>query len=341
VSAIQLTPIIFGAMGLPNLTAPLRTRLIHGAIEQGVTSFDTAPLYGAGESERILGRALAGRRHHVQILTKCGIRWDSDHGQPMFQMVVDGRMRLVRKDSRPAGIREGLEASLRHLDTDFIDVYQVHHYDALTPLEAAMEELERALTAGKIRAIGISNYQVPELERAHAALRRGLFSTQTALSLLQIENARSVLAAARAKGMAFLAHEPLAQGILAGKYLSYAPNDPRAPRGIGPINDVLRDVVAPMAQERGLTLAQVALGWLLAQPGVTAAIAGASSEKQLAENAAAAHVRLEPTLLASLSVAFAACKLERDVPPTFAQRVGRRLTRLTQGARWRLAAWLR
>ena len=100
-------------MGLPNQSEALRTRLIHCAIDHGITSFDTAPLYGAGESERILGRALSGRRDRVQLLTKCGLRWDSDHGQPMFAMTVNGRLCTVRKDSRPVSIREGLEVSLR------------------------------------------------------------------------------------------------------------------------------------------------------------------------------------------------------------------------------------
>jgi aryl-alcohol dehydrogenase-like predicted oxidoreductase len=328
-------------MGLPNLAEPLRARLIHAAIDQGVTSFDTAPLYGAGESERILGKALAGRRNRVQLLTKCGLRWDSDHGQPMFDWVVDGRRCTVRKDSRPAGIRAGLEASLRDLGTDVIDVYQVHHYDDGTPLDDVMEELDRALTAGKIRAIGVSNYPVPELLRAHAALPGGLFNTQTALNLVQIEGARDVLPATRTRGIAFLAHEPLAQGVLAGKYLERAAHAHGSPGGIGPINAVLRDVVAPLARQRGLTLAQVALGWLLAQPGVTAAIAGASSEKQLAENAAAASVRLEPPVVEQLGVAFASCKLERDLHLSFAQRLRRRAGRLKQAARRRLQAWLR
>jgi aryl-alcohol dehydrogenase-like predicted oxidoreductase len=334
-----LTRIIFGAMGLPNLPAEASRRLIHSAIDHGITSFDTAPLYGAGESERILGKALSGRRDGVQLLTKCGLRWDSDHGQPMFEMPVDGGLRMVRKDSRPAGIRASLEASLRDLDTDFIDVYQVHHYDDETPIEDVIGELERALAAGKIRAIGVSNYQVRELRRAQAAPCR-LFSTQSPYSLVQQQAAAEVLAAAHADGLAFLAYEPLARGVLAGKYLARPPEDSGSTlHGLTQVNAAITSALLPLARERGVTIAQIALAWVLAQPGMTAAIAGASSEKQVAENAAAASIRLEPTIVAAITAAFRGCSLEERV--TLLDRIRRRARRLKQAARRRAAAWFR
>jgi aryl-alcohol dehydrogenase-like predicted oxidoreductase len=329
-----LTPIIFGAMWSPRLSAAECARLIHCAIDHGITSFDTAPLYGAGESERILGKALAGRRDRVQILTKCGLRWDSSHGQPMFEMPVDGRLCMVRKDSRPAGIRTSLETSLRDLATDFIDVYQVHHYDDATPIEDVVGELERAREAGKIGAIGVSNYEVPQLRHAMAAAAHGLFSTQSPYSLVETHTA-DVLTLASETGLAFFAYSPLAQGVLAGKYLERGPEG-RALRGLVQVNAAIRATLQPLARERGLTIAQLALGWLLAQPGISAAIAGASSEQQTVENAAAARVRLEPQVIATISAAFEGCKLEPHV--SLVHRLRRRVRRLTQAARRRIDA---
>jgi methylglyoxal reductase len=336
-SPIAITPIVFGAMGLPQLSRALRTRLIHCAIDLGITSIDTAPLYGAGESERILGTALAGRRNHVQLLTKCGLRWDADHGQPMFEMLVDGHPHMVRKDSRPAGIRASLEASLRNLATDAIDLYQVHQYDDATPIEDVMQELERARAAGKIRAIGVSNYPVPALRRAMAAAT-GLFSTQSPYSLIQTNTAADVLAVAQETGLAFLAYEPLARGVLAGKFLQSAPDSAwGTPRGLRRVNEAIESTLLPLARERSMTVAQLALAWLLAQDGVTAAIAGASTEKQLAENAAVARMRLEPQIVAAISQAFRGRELE---PPTsLTHRLRRRAGRLTRAVRRRLAAW--
>ena len=255
----------------------------------------------------------------------------------MFAMPVNGRLSTVRKDSRPASIREGLEVSLRLLNTDVIDVFQVHHLDADTPIEDTMAELERAVTAGKIRAIGVSNYPAPELRRAHAALPGGLFSTQDSLSLLQ---AADTLAAARAAGVAFLAYEPLARGLLAGKYLRETGSGSRTPRGIERANKVLREVALPFAQDCGLSLAQLALAWVLAQPGVTAAIAGASSEQQLLENAAAAQARLEEPALARLSEAFGTCGFYWEPQGTLAHRLRARARRWKRAARRRVAAWL-
>lgn len=323
-------------MWSPRLSAVECTRLIHCAIDHGVTSFDTAPLYGAGESERILGKALAGRRERAQILTKCGLRWDSDHGQPMFEMPVDGRLRMVRKDSRPTGIRASLEASLRDLGTDVVDVYQVHQYDDATPIDDVMGELERARVAGKIRAIGVSNFLTTQLRQAMTAAHP-LFSTQSPYSLVETHTAAEVLAFVRGTGLAFLAYAPLAQGVLAGKYLERARDGPSL-RGLAQVNAAIRRVLMPLARERNLTVGQLALAWSLAQQGITAAIAGASSEAQVTENAAAASVRLEPSAVQAIGAAFKGCKLEQHVG--LANRLQGSARRLTQAVRRRVNALL-
>jgi aryl-alcohol dehydrogenase-like predicted oxidoreductase len=245
-------------------------------------------------------------------------------------------LRLVRKDSRPEGIRASLETSLRDLGTDVIDVYQVHHYDDATPIDDVIGELERAREAGKIRALGVSNYEVPQLRHAMTAAHR-LFSTQSPYSLVETHPAAEVLAFARGAGLAFLAYSPLAQGVLAGKYLERAP-DGLALRGLAQVNAAIIRVLLPLARERNLTVAQVALAWLLAQPGVTAAITGASSEKQLADNAAVATVRFEPSAVETISAAFTGYTIEPHVG--LVHRLRRRARRLKHAVGRRVAALL-
>jgi aryl-alcohol dehydrogenase-like predicted oxidoreductase len=339
---VTLSPIVFGTMGLPALDLALRTRLVHCAIDHGITSFDTAPLYGAGAAERVLGAAIVDRRSRVQILTKCGVRWDADHGQPMFEMCVDGVLRAVRKDSRPAGIREEIEASLKRLRVETIDLLQVHHFDDQVPVDDVMAELDAARAAGKVRAIGVSNYPSTALEHASRVLPGGLFSTQDRLNLLQPDRA-GALEFARTTGAAYVAYEPLARGVLAGKYM-HAPWDRdrgEPPRGLAKVNAVLSGVVLPIARAYDVTLAQIALHWVLAQPGKMAAIAGASSEAQVAENALAANLRLSAAELGRVEAALRDCGFEPDVPPGLVSRLRRRVGRVKGAMRRRLLDPLR
>jgi aryl-alcohol dehydrogenase-like predicted oxidoreductase len=149
-----------------------------------------------------------------------------------------------------------------------------------------------------------------------------------------------VLATAQADGIAFLAYAPLAHGVLAGKYLGSRHSSTAGNwRGLRQINSAIRTTLLPLARERDLTVAQLSLAWLLAQPGITAAVAGASSHEQLAENAAAASVRLEPSLVAAITAAFRGCNLRYR--ETLMQQLRRRAGRLKQNARERTEAWFK
>ena len=160
-------------------------RVVHAAFERGITSFDTAPLYGFGDSEIALGQAIADRRDRVQILSKVGLRWDDSHGQPLFEFVdAAGVRRTVRKDGRPQTLREEIERSLRRLGVETIDLLQLHHPDRLVPLDDTLEALRVLQRSGAVRAIGLSNVTAAELRQAVAGRHPPVVTVQQEYSLI-------------------------------------------------------------------------------------------------------------------------------------------------------------
>lgn len=334
-SGIALSPVILGAMGLSDKPQAEVDRVVHCAVEHGIASIDTAPLYGAGRCEEVVGRAIADRRSRVQLLTKCGLRWDGDHGARRFEMLVEGGMRWVRTDSRPQSIVRGIEESLRRLRVEVIDLMQIHQLDVDSPVDAALSELEKARDAGKIREIGISNFPLREAQLAQRHLRGGLFSVQNEFSMVATGHDQQVLAWCQQQDVRFLAYSPLAHGVLTGKYLQrplhLAEEDWGGhythPANLRKINNVLRQVALPIAAARQATLSQVCLAWALAQPGVTHVIAGATRESQVLENAAAGTLTLSQQEVSSLAGAIRACRL--DPAPGASLR-----TRMRNRVRW-------
>lgn len=301
---MQIPRLIFGTLSLERQEPAAAVRLVHAAMDRGVTAFDTAPLYGLGNVERTLGVALRGRRERVLVLTKCGIRWDHPHGTLLFEADVGGGLRRFRANGLPESIREEVDRSLERLSVDVIDVIQVHRHDASVPLAETLGALSDLVRAGKVRAIGVSNFPLPALEGARGVLSSSggeLWSTQDEYNALERGAEHGALAFARRSGVRFLSYSPLAGGVLSGRYLNGAatPEDHRKgadalrPENLSRINPILRDFGAPIARSHGATLSQLGLAWVLAQPGVSAAIAGASSEAQIEENAAALGLRFE------------------------------------------------
>jgi methylglyoxal reductase len=288
-------------------------RVVHAAFERGITSFDTAPLYGFGESETALGQAIADRRDRVQILTKVGLRWDDQHGQPLFEFVdAAGVRRVVRKDGRPDSVRQEVERSLRRLGVETIDLLQLHHPDRLTPLDDTLEALRSLQRTGAVRAIGLSNVTAADLRQAAAGRHPPVVSVQQEYSLLNRAVEAELLPAATAAGAGFLAYSPLARGLLAGRQLRQPPPaDWRSttsyfqPATIARVNAALERDAAPIARAHQATLGQLALAWLLAQPGVSAVIAGASTADAAVENAGAATLALSTSESRQLAEAFA------------------------------------
>jgi aryl-alcohol dehydrogenase-like predicted oxidoreductase len=322
-SAVEISRVVHGCMAFDDDDARA-VRAIHAAFDAGVTTFDTAPLYAYGRSEELLGAALADRRSRAQILTKVGLRWDTEHGQVLFESKDrDGTPRVVRRDSRGASIRQEVEHSLRRLRVDVLDLVQIHRRDADTPIAESMAALADLVGEGKVRAVGVSNFSLPECREA--AERLGavpLASAQHEYNLAQRTIERDVLPWAVAAHVGVLAYSPLAQGVLAGRQLraSAPPGDWRrgtpyyARRGLRVVHASLEASVLPLARARGVTAAQICLAWLLAQPGVAAVIAGASTPEQAGANAAAAELALDADERRRLDESFRDLELARRTP---------------------------
>lgn len=311
---LHLSKVILGSMGFSEPAHAADISTIHAAIERGVTSIDTAPLYGAGESERIVGRAVADRRANVQLLTKCGLRWDDEHGQPLFTVEINGQPWTPRKNSRPSSIMIEIERCLERLQTDYIDLMQIHHLDPDTPVDETMEALLQARDQGKIREIGVSNYPLEKLHSAFNSLSGELFSTQNQLSLLQQKKEHPTLDFCKEKGVRFLAYSPLAQGVLGGRLLNEKPvadwraSGPyRHPKNVERINAVLNQVAMPMAREHGVSLAQLALLWVLDAQGANAVIAGGRKKEQILDAAGTLTAKVPKADLDRLAQAIARC----------------------------------
>ncbi len=269
--------------------------VVDAALEAGINFFDTADIYGATQSEQFLGKALAGRRQRVVLATKFGMR-------------VDDR----RQGARPEYVRQAAEDSLRRLDTDHIDLYQLHQPDAATPIADTLAALDELVKSGKVREIGCSNFSAAQLRDAQAAVGAGaarFVSVQNEYSLVHREPDREVLAECARQGLAFLPFFPLASGLLTGKYSADAPPPPANSRlsGAGTTsrfmsarNRRIAEAAGALAEARGHTLLELAISWLASHRAVASVIAGATSAEQVRANVAAAGWRLTAEELAEV-----------------------------------------
>lgn len=299
---------------------------IHAALDAGVTAIDTAPVYGFGRSEELLGRALRDRPGEAVVMTKAGLRWDDDRG-PFFFESEDPRAGRVRvhRNARPDSLATEVDRSLARLGVERIDLLQLHWPDPSTPLAETCGALAELVRAGKVRAVGVSNFDVAMLEEARVALGDvPLASHQPRYSLLRRGIEADVLPWTRDHGVATLAYSPLEQGLLTGRVRgdrAFAAGDQRnrhahfAAEARAAVNRGLDEVVAPIAARHGATVAQVVLAWTAAQPGVTCVLAGARRPDQARENAAAGDLALDEGELAAVNGAFAGLDLSFDRAP--------------------------
>jgi methylglyoxal reductase len=285
---------------------------IQAAIEEGITLIDTAPAYGFGHSEELVGRALAGRRDRVVLATKCGLVWHCHKGNLFFNSEDGnitqgkGKYQVYRYLGRDA-IRYELEQSLRRLKVDCIDLYQTHWQDATTPIAETMDELLRLKQAGKIRAIGVSNATPAEMDQYRAV--GPLDADQENFSMLDRNPEADILPHVRKAGMAFLAYSPLAQGLLTGAIgpdRVFDADDLRSSRPRFNVENRRRvarllEAFRPVAEKHRITLGQLAIAWAFHQPGCTHVLIGARNPKQAEENARAGTVVLDATDLAAMS----------------------------------------
>ena len=266
---------------------------IRRAAELGVTMLDTADVYGPFHNEELVGRAVAGQRDKYTIATKFGFEIGDD-GQWNFQY-----------NGRPEYVRKSIERSLKHLGTDYVDLYYLHRVDPNTPIEDTVGAMSRLVTEGKVRYLGLSEVTADELRRGHAVHPITALETEYSLFDRTVEE-NGVLAASRELGIGFVGYSPLGRGFLSGEIKTpddFAPDDSRRmfPRYQGENfykNLALVRKLEALAQAKGITPAQLALAWVLAQ-GVVA-IPGTKRRKYLDANVAAADIHLSPAELAEL-----------------------------------------
>jgi aryl-alcohol dehydrogenase (NADP+) len=290
VSTLGLGTMVLGAWG--NTDHDSCHRIVHRALDAGVNLVDTADVYAFGESEEIVGAALRGRRDHVVLATKFHNSMGTDRNQ--------------RGNSR-RWIRTAVEASLRRLDTDRIDLYQVHRPDPTTDVAETIDALTDLVREGKILAWGTSTFPADDIvETCWAADRRhvaGPHTEQPPYSMLTRGIERDVLPACERHGLGVLVWSPLAGGWLTGKYQVQAPADSRAATNPDHFDGENADKHAAVEQlqriasEAGLTLVQLALGWATEHPAVTSALIGPRTEQQLDDLLGAADVRLSTDVL--------------------------------------------
>jgi aryl-alcohol dehydrogenase-like predicted oxidoreductase len=255
-------------------------RLVQRAVDEGITFIDTADVYGTGRSEELVGKALQGRRDKVVLATKGGVLFGE---------------RGPGADNDPAYLRSALEASLRRLGVDSVDLYYIHRFDGKTPPQESFGELMRFKEEGLIRAAGVSNFELPQLEAAAAAGQ--VDALQSQYNMLQRKVEADVLPYCAAHGIAFVPWGPLAYGLLGGRYardFKLPENDWRHRSGAFGEDSFSRnldvvDAMRPIAQRVGVPLAHVAMQWLLSRPAVASVITGAKRAEQVTANARAAQ----------------------------------------------------
>jgi methylglyoxal reductase len=288
-------------------------RAVHASLDHGVNLIDTAPAYGFGLSEEIVGRAIQGRRDKVVLATKCGLIWDREEGT--FFLHSDERGATPRPSTTkiykflgPASIGRELEQSLKRLNTDCIDLYQTHWQDPTTPIEDTMAALLKLTDQGKIRAIGVSNADLGHL-KAYGAID----SDQEKYSMLDrgIET-NGTLAWCREKQISVLAYSPLVNGLLTGKIRpdrQFGAGDLRKMNlrfrreNIEKVNAVLTADVQPIAARHQATIGQTVIAWTFSQPGITCVLCGARDADQAIENALAGRLELSPAEIETMEKA--------------------------------------
>lgn len=283
-SDLKISVIGFGAWGIggypfwKNDGEEESVKAIKKAFELGINFFDTAPVYGFGLSESLMGKALKDVREKVIIATKCGLRWDKEE------------LGNISKNTTKKSIMAEIDLSLKRLQTDYIDLYQVHWPDEKTPVGASMEAMVDLQAIGKIRHIGVSNYSLSQLK---ASMEYGrIVSLQPMYNMVERDIEKEMLPFCIKNRVGIIAYSPLASGILTGKYDEGTKFDDWRGKGlIGHFTDEtyrsnIRKIkqVSKIAERMGKTMGQLAINWVVHKRGVTTAIVGVKTTNQISEN---------------------------------------------------------
>ena len=303
-SDLEITAIAFGAWAIGGWMwggADTNDAIsaVEAAVDNGMTTIDTASVYGFGLSEEIVGKALKGKRNKAQVLTKFGMSWDKKDGEYYFTTKDNnGKSIDIYKHSSKKKVIQDCEDSLRRLDTDYIDLFQIHWPDSTTPVSETMEALEILIRQGKIRAAGVCNYSADLVKEASGTI--SLASNQVPYSMVKREIEKEIVPACMKLNIGILAYSPLQRGLLSGKIkpghkFNEGDSRPDTPYYKEPnLSSILAflEKIKPIADGHGVTLSQLALNWTIQQPGITCALAGARNPQQVMENIAGASFML-------------------------------------------------
>ncbi len=295
-SDLKVTPLTFGAWAIGGwmwggADKADALKAIRKSIDLGITTIDTAPVYGFGLSEEIVGEAIAGIRDQVQILTKYGLIWDRQVGQFYFETQDnEGNPLAVYKYAGKQSVMDECEKSLKRLGTDHIDLLQIHWADPTTPVEETMEAVASLIRQGKIRAAGVCNYSVDDMKRAETVV--SLASNQVPYSMLRRDIEFDMVPYCLENNKAILPYSPLQRGLLTGKFkkghtFNSGDTRPATPYykdvNITRTNQFLESI-RPIAQSHNASLTQLVLRWTIQMPGITTVLVGARNTKQVEEN---------------------------------------------------------
>lgn len=267
-------------------------RAIRSSFDLGMTTIDTAPVYGFGRSEELVAKAMKGiARDKYQILTKFGMNWQTEEGEYFFDTTDNsGKPVKIYKFSGKRKVRQECEDSLRRLQTDYIDLLQIHWPDNTTSIAETMSEVALLIKEGKVRAAGVCNYNAAQVEEALKTVN--IVSNQVPYSMVHREIEKEIIPQALKKGLGILPYSPLQRGVLTGKITrsyKFSEGDTRPnsryykPENLDHINALLAKI-KPIADGHGATLSQLVINWTVNQPAMASVLVGARNEQQVKEN---------------------------------------------------------
>lgn len=265
---------------------------IEKAYDLGMTTIDTAPVYGFGKSEEIVGKSIKGKRDKIQLFTKYGLRWDTSEGKFYFSSDNnEGKPLNIHKYAGKQSVIQECENSLKRLKTDYIDLYQIHWPDPTTRIEETMEAVIRLLEQGKIRYAGVSNYGIDELKEALKFT--GIVSDQVPFSMVNREIEKELIPYCKKQDIGILAYSPLQRGLLTGKYKpghQFNEGDHRPGTPFFKHDNMVKTLnflekIKPIAEKKECTLAQLVINWTINVPGISCALTGARNPAQVEQNA--------------------------------------------------------
>lgn len=322
-STVKVTPLAFGAWAVGGwmwggAEEQESIRAIRASYENGMTTIDTAPVYGFGKSELLVGKAMEGvQRDKYQILTKFGMNWETEQGEFFFDTTDnDGKPVKMYKYSAKDKVRKECEESLRRLKTDYIDLLQIHWHDNTTPIVETMGEVARLIKEGKVRAAGVCNYSAQQVEEALKTVN--IVSNQVPYSMVHRDIEKEIIPQALKRGIGILPYSPLQRGLLTGKITrdyKFAEGDTRPgtryykPENLDRINAMLAKVKS-IADNHKATLSQLVINWTVNRPAMASVLVGARNEQQVKENINSLSFKLSKSDLETITKAADELKLE-------------------------------